>query len=156
MRGQKRASVSVRAPYIHRQIATFDILSEEGLCLIEQNADTILRDIGMEFHNDAEILDLFRAAGADVQGERVRFEAGMCRSIIQATAPERLRSPVNPGLTHGHSKTQDRSGAGGAQPHQREGGRAGDKGGGVRASGQGWDRSNRPSEPLRPRSNNGA
>ena len=34
-----------------------------------------------------EILDLFRAAGADVQGERVRFEAGMCRSIIQATAP---------------------------------------------------------------------
>jgi hypothetical protein len=78
------------------------------------------------------------------------------RTIIQATAPERLRSPVNPGLTHGHSKTQDRSGAGGAQPHQREGGRAGDKGGGVRASGQGWDRSNRPSEPLRPRSNNGA
>ena len=43
----------LRVPYIHRQIATFDILSEEGLCLIEQNADTILRDIGMEFHNDA-------------------------------------------------------------------------------------------------------
>jgi len=99
VRGQKRASVSVRAPYIHRQIATFDILSEEGLCLIEQNADTILRDIGMEFHNDAEILDLFRAAGADVQGERVRFEAGMCRSIIQATAPrqytQHARNPLN-------------------------------------------------------------
>jgi hypothetical protein len=73
------------------------------------------------------------------------------RTIIQATAPERLRSPVNPGLMG--SKTQDRSGAGGAQPHQREG--RGDKGGGVRASG-GWDRSTKPSEPLRPRSNNGA
>ena len=40
------------------------------------------------------------------------------RTIIQATAPERLRSPVNPGLMG----SKDRSGAGGAQPHQREGG----------------------------------
>jgi trimethylamine--corrinoid protein Co-methyltransferase len=86
-RGQPRAPVSPRAPYIRRNIATFDILSEEGLCLIEENADRILRDTGMEFHNDPEILAYFRDAGADVDGERVRFEPGMCRRIIQATAP---------------------------------------------------------------------
>jgi trimethylamine--corrinoid protein Co-methyltransferase len=87
VRGEKRVSTTPRLPYIHRHITTYDILSEEGLCLIEQNADTILRDIGMEFHNDLEILDYFRDAGADVDGERVRFEPGMCRKIIQASAP---------------------------------------------------------------------
>ena len=33
---------------------------------------------------------LFAAAGADVDGERVRFPRGMCRSIVQATAPRSL------------------------------------------------------------------
>jgi len=98
-RAQKRRPSVVRAPYIHRRIATYDILNEEGLCLIERNADHILRDTGMEFHNDAEILDYFRAAGADVQGERVRFEPGMCRQIIQASAPQQYtqhaRNPLN-------------------------------------------------------------
>jgi trimethylamine--corrinoid protein Co-methyltransferase len=82
-------SKPARTPYIKRQIGTFDILSEEGLCLIEQNADAILRDVGMEFHDDDELLALWREAGADVQGNRVRFEPGMCRSIVQATAPDR-------------------------------------------------------------------
>ncbi len=66
--GQKRVSTLTRAPYIKRKVATFDILNEEGLCLIEENADKILRDIGMEFHNDPEILEYFRGAGADVEG----------------------------------------------------------------------------------------
>jgi len=98
-RGQKRAASTQRAPYIQRKIATYDILSEEGLCLIEENADRILRDIGMEFHNDSEIIDLFREAGADVNGERVRFEPGMCRQIIQASAQrqytQHARNPEN-------------------------------------------------------------
>ncbi len=98
-RGQPRAPVTQRLPYIQRKIATFDILSEEGLCLIEKNADEILRDTGMEFRGDPEILDYFREAGADVQGELVRFEPGMCRKIIQASAPrqytQHARNPDN-------------------------------------------------------------
>ena len=90
---------AARSPYIIRQIGTFDILGEEGLCLIEQNADAILRDVGMEFRDDPELLDLWRDAGADVQGERVRFEPGMCRAIVQATAPasftQHARNPDN-------------------------------------------------------------
>ncbi len=97
--GQKRVSTVARAPYIKRKVATYDILNEEGLCLIEENADKILRDIGMEFHNDPEILEYFRGAGADVEGERVRFEPGMCRQIIQASAPRQFtqhaRNPEN-------------------------------------------------------------
>ena len=53
----------------------------------------------MEFRDDPEILDYFRESGADVQGERVRFEPGMCRAIIQATAPrqyiQHARNPDN-------------------------------------------------------------
>ena len=88
-----------RVPYISRQVGTYDILTEEGLCLIERNADIILRDLGMEFHDDPELLALFKDAGADVDGVRVRFEPGMCRRIIRATAPSQFiqhaRNPEN-------------------------------------------------------------
>lgn len=87
------------APFIERRLASVDILDEEGLALVERNADLILKEIGMEFHDDPEILDIFRDAGADVKGVRVRFEPGMCRSIIQATAPssfrQHARNPAN-------------------------------------------------------------
>lgn len=77
----------MRAPYISRQLETYSVLSREGLELIEANAETILKDTGMEFQGDPEILDIFRAAGCDVTGSRVRFEPGFCRQTIQATAP---------------------------------------------------------------------
>ncbi|MGI9353532.1 MAG: trimethylamine methyltransferase family protein [Rhizobiaceae bacterium] len=88
-----------RAPYIHRKIGTFNILGEEGLCLIEENADRILQETGMEFHDDPEILSIFRNAGCDVDESRVRFEPGFCRKTIQATAPrsfvQHARNPAN-------------------------------------------------------------
>ncbi len=82
-----------------RKIAPQTILDEEGLALIEASADGLLRDVGMEFRGDPEILGIFREAGADVKGERVRFEPGMCRQIVQATAPgeytQQARNPAN-------------------------------------------------------------
>ena len=63
------------------------VLSEDGLQQIEVNADRILAETGMEFHDDAEILQVFANAGCYVEGTRVRFEPGFCRHTIQATAP---------------------------------------------------------------------
>ncbi|SLN18966.1 Trimethylamine methyltransferase (MTTB) [Roseovarius albus] len=84
-----RAPVQQSAPpFVTRNIGPLNILSEEGLCLIEENADRILQDTGMEFHDDPEILQIFRDAGCDVQDTRVRFESGFCRKTIQATAPK--------------------------------------------------------------------
>ncbi len=77
-------------PYLTRTLAPFEVLGEEGLSIIEDNADTILQEVGLEFRGDADALRLFREAGADVQGERVRFPRGMCRSIVQATAPRQF------------------------------------------------------------------
>ena len=74
-------------PFLTRTLAPFEVLNEEGLAQIEHNADTILEEVGVEFRGDPEALTLLAAAGADVQGELVRFPRGMCRSIVQATAP---------------------------------------------------------------------
>jgi trimethylamine--corrinoid protein Co-methyltransferase len=76
-----------REPFLTRRLAPYEILSEEGLSLLEQNAETILQEVGVEFRGDPEALRLLRDAGADVNGERVRFPRGMCRQIVQANAP---------------------------------------------------------------------
>ncbi len=74
-------------PYITRKIPCYEVLSEEGLALLEHNADTILQEIGIDFREDAEALQLWKDAGAEITGERVRFPRGMCRSIVQKSAP---------------------------------------------------------------------
>ena len=79
-----------REPFLTRTLAPFEVLNDEGLSIIEENADTILQEVGLEFRGDPDALSLFRDAGADVQGERVRFPRGMCRSIVQATAPRQF------------------------------------------------------------------
>ena len=86
-RAVRAAHAGHSIPYITRKIPFYEVLGEEGLSLIEGNADTILEEIGIEFREDPEALSIWKAAGADVQGERVRMPRGMCRRLIQATAP---------------------------------------------------------------------
>jgi trimethylamine---corrinoid protein Co-methyltransferase len=76
-----------RIPFLTRRLAPFEVLDEAGLSLIEHNADTILEEVGLVFRGDPDALRLLREAGADVDGERVRFPRGMCRSIVRARAP---------------------------------------------------------------------
>ncbi|GAB5471533.1 MAG: trimethylamine methyltransferase family protein [Rhodospirillales bacterium] len=86
------------APFVRRKIGVFTLLDEAGLNLIEGNADRILDEIGMEFRDDPESLEIFRQAGCRVEGERVRFEPGFCRATIAATAPgsfvQQARNPA--------------------------------------------------------------
>jgi trimethylamine--corrinoid protein Co-methyltransferase len=74
-------------PFLTRALAPVQVLSEEAIELIEHNADTILEEVGLLVHEHPRALELFASAGADVDGERVRFPRGLCRSIVQATAP---------------------------------------------------------------------
>jgi trimethylamine--corrinoid protein Co-methyltransferase len=76
------------APYVKRKIPVFEVLDEEGLQTIENNADTILEEIGIEFRDMPEALDILKQGGAEIDGVRVRFPRGLCRSIIQASAPK--------------------------------------------------------------------
>ena len=75
------------SPYIKRNVGKFSLLDEESLELIEANADRLLAEVGMDFRDDPETLQIFREAGCDIQGERVRFEPGFCRHIITQSAP---------------------------------------------------------------------
>jgi trimethylamine--corrinoid protein Co-methyltransferase len=86
-RAQRTRLNVTQLPYIHRKIPLTEILNEEGLQLIERNADTILEKIGIEFRDDEEALRLWKEAGADVKGTRVRFPRGLPRSVIQKSAP---------------------------------------------------------------------
>lgn len=87
-RQAQRTDVRLSAPaYIERKVGYFEVLSEDGLAKIESNCDRILEEIGIEFHEDAEVLELWRSAGASVDGNRVRFARGMLREIIQKSAP---------------------------------------------------------------------
>jgi trimethylamine--corrinoid protein Co-methyltransferase len=75
-----------------------DVFDDESLDQLEIHADWILDEIGIEFRGDAEALSLFKAAGARVSGERVRFDPGHARSLC-ATAPGQFvmhgRDPAN-------------------------------------------------------------
>ena len=85
-----RGPATPAAPYVARNIGAFRLLDEEGLALIERKADQILQEIGIEFRGDPEVLAILKDAGAEVQGERVRFAPGHCRAVIQASAPSQF------------------------------------------------------------------
>ena len=99
-RAALRASHVVdRVPYLSRTMAPFEIASEETLAMIEHTADTVLLEVGVEIRDYPEALPIFKAAGADVTGTRVRFPRGMCREIVSNNAPatfvQHARNPVN-------------------------------------------------------------
>jgi trimethylamine---corrinoid protein Co-methyltransferase len=91
-------AVAEYVPFITRTMKPLEVLSDEGLELIEHNADTILEQVGIDFR-DTDALATLKAGGADVDGERVRFPSGMARSLVQATAPREFvqyaRNPAN-------------------------------------------------------------
>ncbi len=92
------ATRGVHVPYITRGIPTYDVMGEENLLKIEAAANRILAETGLEFRDDPEALDLWRRAGAKVDGVSVKFEPGMLREIVR-TAPaeftQHARNPVN-------------------------------------------------------------
>ncbi len=83
---------------ITRRMLPVEIMDTEAAEVIEANADTILEEIGLDFRDDPEVLELWRGAGADVRGERVHFPPGLCRELLK-TAPREFtqlaRNPAN-------------------------------------------------------------
>ena len=86
-RAMRAASHGSAEAFLTRTLKPFELVSEEGLELLEHNADTILEEVGLEIRDYPSALDRFRDAGADVSGTRVRFPRGLCRQLVQASAP---------------------------------------------------------------------
>ncbi|MBU4529104.1 MAG: trimethylamine methyltransferase family protein [Hoeflea sp.] len=86
------------APYIIRNIPSYDILGEENLVKIEAAADRILVEVGIEFRDDPVALALWKAAGARVEDLLVKFEPGMLREILKSAPSsftQHARNPAN-------------------------------------------------------------
>jgi len=98
-RSGAQSTDAVKYPaYFKRKTASYDLLSEERLDEIERHAEWILSDIGVIIQDDEVALDLFAEAGAEVDGESVKFAPGMLKELC-STAPSNYtmhaRNPDN-------------------------------------------------------------
>ena len=81
------ATTALAAPYLERTGAPVEILDTEGLVRIEEVAETLLAEVGVAFQDFPRALELWREAGADIDGDLVRFPRGLCREIVRRDAP---------------------------------------------------------------------
>lgn len=96
-RRSERTSAAIEAwPVLNQALPTLNVLSEEGLSLIEENADKILAEVGLDIVDDPAALDIWRDAGAEVDGERVRFPKGLLRKLCSTAPREFTQIARNP------------------------------------------------------------
>ncbi len=89
-RRAERTAVRIEAAkYIERKIPNLEMLSEEALQIIEYNAETVLEEVGVNFVDNPEALEIWRKAGAMIDGERVRIPRGLARKLCE-TAPSKF------------------------------------------------------------------
>jgi hypothetical protein len=98
-RAARSGSQQTQLTYIKRKIPLYEVLNEDGLELIERNCETVLQEIGIDFRDDAEALDMWRTAGADVKADRVRFPKGLVRSLIKSAPAEFTQHAHHRGLS---------------------------------------------------------
>jgi len=88
-------------PYISRKIPPYDLLDEESLIRIEQGADRILAEIGIEFRDDPETVRLFKQAGGKVTevsatAWNIKFEPGLIRDLLKTAPAQFTQHARNP------------------------------------------------------------
>ena len=96
-RERRSERVPTSAPaYISRKIGFYDFLDEEGLQRLEEQADWLIQEIGVEFRDDPEALRIWKEAGAEVQETRVRLPKGMARQLCKSAPREFMQHARNP------------------------------------------------------------
>ena len=89
-RRAERTAVSVETErYIERNIPLYEFLDEATLEIIEDNAETVLEEIGVNFVDSPVALERWRSVGAIIEGERVRIPRGLARELCK-TAPSKF------------------------------------------------------------------
>ena len=84
-RAARAAAPIVQRRYITRRIPLVELLDGAGLELVHSTSMTILEEIGVEFRDPIAIA-AWKAAGADVRGQRVHLPEAQLMQIL-ATAP---------------------------------------------------------------------
>ncbi len=87
-----RRAARVDAPTIHkptliRNIPTYEIVNQEGVELVHDMSMRIVEEVGVDFRCP-ESLAIWKQAGADIQGERVRVPRELLMSLIEQAPSE--------------------------------------------------------------------
>jgi trimethylamine--corrinoid protein Co-methyltransferase len=95
----------VMAPALVLNVPLYEVLDVEGVELIHDASMAILEEVGIDFRDD-DAAALWKAAGADVDGHRVRIDRAMLMELV-AKAPETItmhgRNPDRTGDVGGRS-----------------------------------------------------
>ena len=83
----RAARGAVTQAYITRTLPPVSMMDEAGLQQIEENAEIILSEIGIQFNEYPSALTLLEEAGCRIDGEMVYFPKGLAREIVQKNAP---------------------------------------------------------------------
>ena len=86
-----RRAARIDAPVVHkptlrRRIPVYEVANQEGVELVHDLAMRIVEEIGVDFR-DSESLEIWRGAGAEIVGERVRLGRERLLELV-ALAPE--------------------------------------------------------------------
>ena len=84
-----RAVPMASFPTLVRNIPTYQIVPDEAVELIHEESMKILEEVGCEFRDD-EAISMWKAAGANVTGTRVRIDRALLMSLV---ARSRRNSP---------------------------------------------------------------
>ncbi|MEK6216213.1 MAG: trimethylamine methyltransferase family protein [Boseongicola sp.] len=96
-RRAERTAVRIEAArFIERNIPNLEILNEEALEIIEANAEIVLEEIGVNFVDNPAALERWKAAGADIDGERVRLPKGLARKLCSTAPSSYVQHARNP------------------------------------------------------------
>ncbi len=98
-RREAGASAATAPAYITRNIPYYAFLDEEALVRIEEQADWLLEENGLEFRDDPKALEIWKSAGADVKETRVRLPKGMARELLKTAPSEFVQHSRNPART---------------------------------------------------------
>lgn len=82
-----------------RNIPTYSLLGNQAMNAIEDQADWLLENVGMEFRGDKTAIELFANSGAKIDGERVRFPDGLARQLCTNAPSEFKLHARNPAHT---------------------------------------------------------
>ena len=102
--GGRQARISQRsAPVaafstLTRKIPVYELVPDEAIELIHAESVKILEDVGIEFR-DEEATTMWRQAGADVRGQRVRIDRAQLMELVSRIPPEFTLNARNPART---------------------------------------------------------
>lgn len=82
-------------PTLVRKIPVYDIVPDEAVELIHEESLKILEEVGCEFRDD-EAIGMWKAAGADVSGTRVRIDRALLMELVGKVPPEFTLNARNP------------------------------------------------------------